>query len=206
MKAWQQFFGTTGTVGTWLGRGGGEGGATLQAPKRAGPSSSLKHAVCLAQLTIWPAGTTVSPCPVQSLHAVAKWSKRGPQTLLPNMRLRDMVKKRMRFKYKNCHHRNNVGQIFSKKKKKTWIVSHRFCFVCPPTNGRRSVNLISTTLVFCTPCKTQFGDHFSTTCGNLLATSLSSTLLHEPCSPNLALKIIICPGPPRTSTKGAFSD
>ena len=102
MKAWQQFFGTTGTVGTWLGRGGGEGGATLQAPKRAGPASSLKHAVCLAQLTQWPAETTVSPCPVQSLHAVAKWSKKkGLQKLLPNMWLRDMVKRGCDFNAKN---------------------------------------------------------------------------------------------------------
>ena len=35
MKAWQQFFGTTGTVGTGL------GGGNVTSPKRAGPASQL---------------------------------------------------------------------------------------------------------------------------------------------------------------------
>ena len=109
-------------------------------------------------------------------------------------------KKRMRFKCKKCHHRNNVVSRFLPKKK------HGLCFsfILALFALRQTVAVrytsFSPSWFFCTPCKTQFGDHFSTTCGNLLATSLSSTLFHEPCSPNLAFKIIICPGPPRTST------
>ena len=76
-------------------------------------------------------------------------------------------KKRLRIVGKKCHHRNNVGQMLLRKNGMFPV----FALFCPPTTVAVWYPLFQHPR-FCTRCNTQLGDHFTTTCGNIFATSL----------------------------------
>ena len=58
-------------------------------------------------------------------------------------------------------------------------------------SGSRTVNFSFPPPSFLHTSKAQFGDHFTTTCGDLFCNFFSKTLLNEPCSPKSILQLSV---------------
>ena len=145
---------------------------------------------------------------------VAKWSKKESlPNLLPNKWLRDTVKQKMRIQCKKCHNRNNDGQNFAitnhglfpfsmTHTTRESQVSHT-----PRGTGRRYLDErlkhklaghvvdpdtflhdgVLSSITCCwtdSRCNTKFGDHCTTTFGNLFATSFQVLCCASPVPPN----------------------
>ena len=102
-------------------------------------------------------------------HVIAKWSKKRS----PKIASRHVD---TRHGNKNCElHATNViiatmWGIFLQNK--TRILPLIFQVLLPSENGRRSVTSCPPPSFSAQHAKTQFGNHLTTTCGNLFATSL----------------------------------
>ena len=99
-------------------------------------------------------------------------------TVRPSMLLRDMEKSYELTEKTTCDHRKQCGNDFALKH---GLFSPLLPLLMPSQNGRRSVTSFLPPS-FLHEAQSQFGNHITTTCGNLCVTFFGY-FVDEPCTP-----------------------